>query len=320
MDNVYRQARDDEQTPPETSDLPPVPEASDAQVMSPEALKKFYASSETNGNFLKRPIGLFGSIVVVLAIVGYSLLEVGMIPPIRDWHRPDHSQTLEEAYAAGAPRVDQAWDLTDCQAFIAYVDSIEPDSYPCYASEKSGELFRKFIHSSLRLAEDGTPRNGRPGPANDIMMVAVELLMTYARANDAGEANYALELSHLLSLQLAASESVISGGTFDHLDPDDPSQAPHLSAARSGVAMMLEGILECLKEPSLGPEESRVITASLLDHGLPMFRFLGPSKQEKVITIAESTWKSLPHRSSARKSMGQFISQIKQIHAASAEQ
>ncbi len=319
MDNVYQQARDDEQTPPETSDLPPVPEASDAREMSPDARKRSYASPEEDGNFLKRPMGVLGSIVVILIVVGYALLSSDMIPPIREWHRPDHSQTLEEAYASGAPRIDKTWSLNDLRTFITYVDSIEPDRYPRYGSEKSGQLFQKFLESSLVLAEDGTPRNGRPGPANNIILVAVELLMTYSRANDAREANYVTEIAHLIGVQLAASESVITGGTFDHFDPNDPRDVESIASARAGITMTLEGTLGFLANPAMGREESRIIASYLLDHGVSMFRFLSPGKQEKILAIAEEVWRSLPHDASARKPMGQFISQTKQIHAASAE-
>ena len=316
MDNVYRQARDDKQTPPETSDLPPVPEASDTQKMSPEARKKLYAPPETHSKFGNRPIGLLGGTVVILITVGYALLSSGMIPPIRDWYRPDHSQTLEQAYASGAPSVDQPWTFEEYRACQAYLESIDPKHYPRSGSKKSGKLFNHLLQTPTRMLDQakrtGSEEDIRTAAETGPILSACSRL--YFEALGKGEGKYGTELAHLGGANLHYARMLFA--LYD-VPPERMDMIDQLTFST------LESTLKTFDEDvPFSDEDRQIIGKYLVADGPGLFRLLKPSSQKIIIALAEETKQGMTGdlgSKSVRSLLGQFIKQIKHIHATSAE-
>jgi hypothetical protein len=321
MDNPYAQTPDD--APASKPDLPPIPDDAPKAHLPPH-----------KRNIFKGRFGVLGGLITIIAVVALIAYTSGIIPPVSEWYQPDHSQTLEQAYAAGAPRIDKTWTLDDYRAFQTYVESVDPDAYPRYDSTKSQALFRKVVRSVSEARENALPTwdpenienaswelddmtqrgsQSQTEASLKMMSIIAQCAMPYLQANNAREADYSLEMAHLMGAGMVAARGVATDPFFANMSAD-PRMANQFETMSSAITAHLEAVLADMTQTGFSDDERAVIARAILENGPALFEFLSPADQKRIIARTQEAIKKIDGKRT-RPIMRQFAVKIERSHA-----
>ena len=324
MDNPYARTPDDTPASRPAPNLPPVPDD------APEMPLPLHKQDLFKGRF-----GILGGIVTIIVVVAlvvlYALHETDS-ERNRNKRAADHSQTLEQAYASGAPRIDKPWTVDDYRAFQTYVKSLDANKYPRYNSPKSGALFRKVISSSTEATKNTAPiwdpnnienaswevedipvstsDSQAEAPLN-FMTVFAQCAMPYIDAHNTREAYYGIEIAHLTGTTLIATRELFTGPDIAAMR-NDPEMAEFYRPMSSALETQLETTFSDMLISA--KVEQTIIARYLLDNGPALFECLMQADQKKIVTQTRRTWSAMED-AKARDLISQFAVTIENIHA-----
>jgi replicative superfamily II helicase len=193
---------------------------------------------------MKRVV-IYSLVLVLILVTGYTLSG----PYI------DKSQTVHEARKSGAPVINKVWTLKEYELFYVYLASLPDDvDYPMLSSEKSSELFNRFINSLDKVVEKPLEDSLVFTKIIKLKNISHKILKLYVD-KDIKTQKYTDEIAHLygVQIQMFLYMHKVAKRIMSSIKEDDSSlktRIKGLELMEQGAVVQVSIILDLLSESS----------------------------------------------------------------------
>ncbi len=198
----------------------------------------------------------------------------------------DRSHTVAQSIKSGAPNIEDNWSLEEYNLFYDYLAALPDDvDYPMLDSEKSKDIFRNFIESTLSRPQVAVDLFIQMRDMASLQNVCNKILNKYSEKGVENK-KYSDELAHIYGIQIKIALDMlkVSYKVITNMDVKDPAysqNAKGLYYLRKSSSIYISNAVKLISN-SRNLQKNRILHKYLKEYGLESFSYMGPELRDRM--------------------------------------